>query len=200
MARYTGPKHKLSRREGVNLTGKVSQSLDRRIGIPPGSQGRRGRRRMSEYGIQLREKQKLKRIYGLLEKQFSNYVAEASRLPGNTEDVLVQLLESRLDNIVYRLGFTQTRAQARQYVSHGHVQVNGERITIPSYRVKEGDVVTLRPKLAQVEVVQAKLAEEDHTLDFVQRDKAQGKVLRMPTREEVSNPVDYALVIEFYSR
>lgn len=201
MARYTGPKHKLSRREGVNLTGKVSQSLDRRLNVPPGGINRRGRaRKMSEYGLQLREKQKLKRIYGLLEKQFSKYVEEAERLKGNTEDVLVRLLESRLDNIVYRLGFANTRSQARQYVSHGHVLVNGERVNIPSFRVKEGDVISLRPKLANLEIIKAKLTEEEPMIDFVKRTNEKGEVLRMPTRDEVANPVDYALVIEFYSR
>ncbi len=201
MARYTGPKHKLSRREGVNLTGKMSQSLDRRLTNPPGGINRRGRpRKMSEYGIQLREKQKLKRIYGLLEKQFSRYVDEASRLPGNTEELLVQLLESRLDNIVYRMGFANSRAQARQYVSHGHISVNDQKISIPSYRVKEGDVVSLRSKLADLDFIKTKLTEEESMTDFVKRTKDKGQVLRMPTRDEVANPVDYALVVEFYSR
>jgi small subunit ribosomal protein S4 len=200
MARYTGPKNKLSRREGVNLFGKMSQSLERRMSTPPGSQGRRGRRKVTEYGLQLREKQKLKRIYGLLEKQFSNYVTKASEDPGNTEEVLLQLLESRLDNIVYRMGFAHSRAQARQYVSHGHVQVNSKKTTIPSYKVKEGDVVTLRNKLAEVEVVKEKMNSDETVIEFVKRTKENGTVLRMPTRDEVANPVDYALVIEFYSR
>ncbi|HRN96564.1 MAG TPA: 30S ribosomal protein S4 [Candidatus Levybacteria bacterium] len=200
MARYTGPKHKLSRREGVNLSGKMSQSLERRLTTPPGSQGRRGRRKVTEYGIQLREKQKLKRIYGLLEKQFARYVEQASREKGNTEEVLLQFLESRLDNIVYRMGFAHSRSQARQYVSHGHVLVNDQKINIPSYKVKEGDVVALRSKLAMVEVVKEKLTADETIVDFVKRTKDTGKVLRMPTRDEVANPVDYALVIEFYSR
>jgi small subunit ribosomal protein S4 len=200
MARYTGPKNKLSRREGVNLFGKMSQSLERRLTTPPGSQGRRGRRKVTEYGLQLREKQKLKRIYGLLEKQFSNYVTKASEDPGNTEEVLLQLLESRLDNIVYRMGFAQSRAQSRQYVSHGHVLVNDSKITIPSYQVKEGDVISLRDKLANVEIVKEKMNSDESVIEFVKRTKEKGSVLRMPTRDEVANPVDYALVIEFYSR
>lgn len=200
MARYIGPKHKLSRREGVNLSGKMSQSLERRLSTPPGSQGRRGRRKITEYGIQLREKQKLKRIYGLLEKQFARYVEQASREQGNTEEVLLQLLESRLDNIVYRMGFAHSRAQARQYVSHGHVVVNDQKVNIPSYKVKEGDVVALRSKLAALDVVKEKMNSEDSIVEFVKRTQDKGKVLRMPTREEVANPVDYALVIEFYSR
>lgn len=202
MARYTGPKHKLSRREGVNLTGKMSQSLDRRLNVLPGSMGRRGRRaKSSEYGLQLREKQKLKRIYGLLEKQFARYVAEAERATGNTEDLLIQRLETRLDNIVYRLGFANSRHQARQYVSHGHVLVNGKKVNIPSYQVAEGDVVSLTPKMMQLEKIKEKLAEgDDLLLEFVQRKNGQGKLVRMPNRDEVANPVDYAFVIEFYSR
>jgi small subunit ribosomal protein S4 len=200
MARYTGPKHKQSRREGVNLSGKMSQSLERRLTTPPGSQGRRGRRKVTEYGIQLREKQKLKRIYGLLEKQFSKYIEQASREKGNTEEVLLQLLESRLDNIVYRMGFAHSRFQARQYVSHGHVLVNDAKVNIPSYRVQEGDVVSLRTKLASLDIVKDKLQADETVVDFVKRTNNKGKVLRMPTRDEVANPVDYALVIEFYSR
>lgn len=202
MARYTGPKHKLSRREGVNLTGKMSQSLERRLNVLPGSMGRRGRRaKTSEYGLQLREKQKLKRIYGLLEKQFARYVAEAERATGNTEDLLIQRLESRLDNVVYRLGFAQSRNQARQYVSHGHVLVNGNKVNIPSYRVAEGDVISLTPKMMQLEIIKEKVAEGDELLpEYVQRKNGQGKFVRMPNRDEVANPVDYAFVIEFYSR
>jgi small subunit ribosomal protein S4 len=155
---------------------------------------------MSEYGIQLREKQKLKRIYGLLEKQFARYIAEASRVRGNTEAVLLQILESRLDNVVYRIGFAQTRAQARQYVSHRHVLVNGQKQTIPSYRVKEGDIVSLDPKLMQLEIVKTKIETDEFLPDYVQRKNGKGKLLRLPNRDEVANPVDYALVIEFYSR
>src|SRR3989344_7019382 len=143
MGRYTGPKHKLARREGLNILEKTSQSLDRRINIPPGIHGKRRARKLSEYGMQLREKQKLKRIYGLMEKQFKKYVILAQKRKANTEDALVEHLEARLDNIIYRLGFGKTRAQARQMVAHRHVFVNGKKINIPSYAVREGDIITI---------------------------------------------------------
>jgi small subunit ribosomal protein S4 len=137
MARYTGPKHKLARREGVNILGKVSPSLDRRLNVLPGQKGRsRYRKKVSEYGMQLREKQKLKRIYGLLERQFSNYVAKAEKdKDTSTDEGLLRLLETRLDNVTFRLGFASTRSQARQYVTHGHIFVNGKKVNIPSYKV-----------------------------------------------------------------
>lgn len=197
MARYTGPKHRLSRQEGVNILGKTSNSLERRLNILPGIHGKKGRRKTSEYGLQLREKQKLRKIYGLLEKQFRNYVDLAQKKTGNTEDVLVQLLESRLDNVVYRLGFGKSRNQARQMVSHSHVFVNGKKVTIPSYAVSEGDVITLDPTMMKN---QEEREENATTLSFVVREAAAGKMVHTPDRSEVANPVDYQLVVEFYSR
>ena len=199
MARYTGPKHRLARREGVNILSKTSQSLDRRLNVIPGSHSKRRGRKLSEYGIQLREKQKLKRIYGLMEKQFAKYVSIAQTMKMNTEDALVQILESRLDNVVYRLGFAKSRTMARQLVGHRHILVNGQKINIPSYRVRETDEVALSPKLAQNEIL-AKDIEESQVLEFVKRAGAKGKLIRYPSREEIANPVDYQLVIEFYSR
>ncbi len=199
MARYTGPKHKLARREGINILGKTSPSLDRRINVIPGSHSKRRGRKLSEYGIQLREKQKLKRIYGLMEKQFSKYVKEAQKKKINTEDALVQLLETRLDNIVYRLGFAKTRPMARQLVSHRHVFVNGKRINIPSLNVKENDEITLSSKFATEELKEI-LEENKDILDFVKRSGFKGKLVKLPNKEEIANPVDYQLVIEFYSR
>lgn len=196
MARYTGPKHRLARLEGVNILEKTSNSLERRLNIIPGIHGKKGRRKTSEYGLQLREKQKLKRIYGLLEKQFRNYVFQAQKATGNTEDLLVTLLESRLDNVVYRSGLAKSRTHARQLVSHGHVLVNGKTVNIPSFAVKEGDVVTLDLKMAKF----LEQKEEYITLPFVERKNDAGKLLRAPKSEEVPNPVDYQLVIEFYSR
>jgi len=196
MARYTGPKHRLARLEGVNILEKTSNSLERRLNMIPGIHGKKGRRKTSEYGLQLREKQKLKRIYGLLEKQFRNYVFQAQKAKENTEDILVELLESRLDNVAYRAGLAKSRTHARQLVSHGHVLVNGKKINIPSYSVKEGDVVTLDPKMAKF----LEQKEEYITLPFVERKNDTGKLLRAPKSEEVPNPVDYQLVIEFYSR
>lgn len=198
MAKYIGPKHKLARREGMNIFGKTSQSLTRRLNVIPGSHSKR-RRKLSDFGIQLREKQKLKKIYGILEKQSKKYVVAASKAKENTEDVLVQLLERRLDNVVYRLGFAKSRFQSRQLVSHGHVLVNGKKINIPSYPVNEGDILTLSNKFFKTED-ERKILEETVTLPFVDRKDLTGKLLRMPNREDVQNPVDYQLVIEFYSR
>lgn len=200
MARYTGPKHRLARREGVNVLEKQSPSLDRKLNIPPGIHTRRGRRKPSEYGIQLREKQKLKKIYGLLEKQFRRYVDEAQRERGNTSERLVQLLESRLDNVVYRLGFAHSRFQSRQMVTHGHVQVNGKKVSIPSYQVHDGDIITLTSKMLQTVPIQEKIKEEIVVPDYLGRKQAVGTFLRVPNLDEVPNPVEYQLVIEFYSR
>lgn len=202
MAKYNGPKHKLARREGVNILGKTSQSLERRLNVIPGSHGKRRARKLSEYGVQLREKQKLKRIYGLAEKQFRNYVEKAQRKPINTEDALIQLLETRLDNIIYRLGFSKSRAGARQMVSHGHVYVNGDKINIPSFVVKEGDGLTISKKF-QTEELKLRLEDEtqkQNQLDFVAREDLSGKLVKLPTKEDVANPVNYQLVVEFYSR
>ena len=199
MARYTGPKHKQARREGINILSKTSASLERRINVIPGSHGKKRARKLSEFGLQLREKQKLKRIYGLLEKQFKKYIVEAQRRKINTEDALVQILETRLDNVVYRLGFGKTRPQARQMVSHRHVMVNGKKINIPSYTVGEGDKITITPKF-QNEEIKARLEEGVEVPEFVTRQDLEGKLVRLPTREDVSNPVNYQLVIEFYSR
>lgn len=196
MARYTGPKHKLARIEGINILEKTSASLDRRLTVTPGVVGRNRRRKASEYGLQLREKQKLKRIYGLLEKQFRKYVTQAQVKTGNTEDVLVQLLETRLDNMVYRMGFANSRNQARQLVSHKHVFVNGKKVNIPSFKVSLDDKITFDPKIIAGHVEK----EDILTLPFVTRTTDSGKLLRLPESADVPNPVDYQLVIEFYSR
>ena len=202
MARYTGPKHKLARREGVNILEKASGSLERRLNILPGIQSRRGgRRKPSEYGLQLREKQKLKRSYGLLEKQFRKYVEMAQASRENTDEMLIQLLEGRLDNVVYRLGFANSRNQARQFVSHGHVLVDGKKVTIPSYNVKIGEKVSLDKKLLKNEVLKLHVEETAaNVLPYLERKDIVGKLSRKPMREEVPNPADYQLVIEFYSR
>lgn len=200
MARYTGPKHRIARREGVNILEKTSRSLDRRLNIPPGIHGKKGRRKTSEYGIQLREKQKLKRTYGLLEKQFRKYVLKAEKMRENSIEGLIQLLETRLDNVVYRLGFAKSRAQARQTVSHGHVLVNSKKVNIPSYGVKAGDTIMLTPRLLKQEGVKQMVSEGREVLPFLEREKGIGRLIRAPHKEEVANPVDYQLVIEFYSR
>ena len=198
MGRYTGPKHKLARREGINIFGKTSQSLERRINVPPGVHGKRRARKLSEFGVQLREKQKLKRIYGLMERQFKKYILEAQRKKINTEDALVQLLETRLDNVVYRLGFGKSRPMARQMVSHRHILVNGRKVNIPSYRILEGDTIALSEKFKIDDAEEDK--NEPEVPAYLVRENMEGKLIRVPTREDVSNPVDYQLVIEFYSR
>lgn len=199
MARYTGPKHKLARREGINIFGKASQSLDRRINIVPGAHGKRRGRKLSDFGIQLREKQKLKRIYGLLERQFKKYVLKAQKKKTNTEEALIQILESRLDNIVYKLGFGKSRSHARQLVSHRHILVNGKKVNIPSYVVQEGDTIGISPKLHNEEL-KARLEESKEIPSFLKRTDTQGKLIRLPTKEDIANPINYQLVIEFYMR
>ncbi len=201
MARFTGPKHKLARREGVNILDKQSVSLQRRLNIPPGQHGRKRKKRLSEFGSQLREKQKAKITYGVLEKQFSNLVKKVSRQRGETGEMLLGLLETRLDNIVYRLGFTNTRSQARQYVSHGHILVNDKKVNIPSYQVKVDDVVTVSDSLKKNSQVIKSLDKEDKsTLPFIKRQGMSGKLLRLPKREDIDTLFDLQPIIEYYSR
>ncbi len=200
MARYTGPKHRLARREGVNILDKESRSLARRLNIPPGIHGKKRKRALSEFGQQLREKQKAKTMYGVMEKQFKNLVEKLQARKGETGELLISLLETRLDNLVYRLGFAKTRYQARQYVSHGHVVVNEKKMTIPSYQVKEGEVISLSDKLQKNLVVTELLKEEKQMLAYITREKNTGKLLRMPTRQDVQVPFDTQLIIEYYSR
>jgi small subunit ribosomal protein S4 len=196
MGRYTGPKHKLARREGVNILDKTSNSLQRRLNIPPGMHGRKRKRRLSEYGQQLREKQKAKFTYGLMEKQFKKTFQQVEKKKGATDENFVALLETRLDNMVYRLGFAKTRYMARQIVSHGHVLVNGKKLNIPSYQVTLNDLITLSPKMHKTlgEI------EEDQILPFLKREGTAGKLLRMPKKEDLTLPFDPQLIIEYYSR
>lgn len=200
MARYTGPKHKLARREGVNILDKTSPSLLRRLNIPPGMHGAKRKKQSSEFRLQLREKQKAKAVYGLLEKQFSRLVHAVQRRKGETDKLLVTMLETRLDTVVYRLGFAKTRFAARQLVAHGHVAVNGKRITIPSYQVKPDDVVSISLKMQQNPHVVKTIEEKKETLPFLERKGTSGRLLRLPTREDVEVPFDTRLIIEYYSR
>ncbi len=203
MARYTGSKHKLSRREGVNLTGTRSRSLDRRLNVQPGGRRRMPQRRVSEYGRQLREKQKLKRYFGMLEKQFRNTFEDAQRSKDPTGDALLKLLESRLDNVVYRLGFTPTSPMARQIVNHGHVLVNEKRVTIPSYRVKPGDSIKLRSKAQQIPSVIEALEDSSNRIpSWLSREgnSASGRMVSEPNPEEFTIPVDVEQIIAFYAR
>ena len=207
MARYLGPKAKLSRREGTDL---FLKSARRPIGdkskfdSKPGQHGRTSGARTSDYGVQLREKQKVKRMYGVLERQFRRYFAEAERRKGNTGSNLLALLESRLDNVVYRMGFGSTRAEARQLVSHKALTVNGQVVNIPSYSVKAGDIVALRDKSkTQLRVTEAlKLAQSIGLADWVAVDasKMEGTFKKAPDRDQFGAEIKEALIVELYSR
>ena len=200
MARYTGPKHKQARREGVNLLEKNSASLLRRLNVPPGVHGKKGKRRPSEYGQQLREKQKAKVMYGLLEKQFRKLVDTASEQTGDTEELLLSLLERRLDNIVYRLGLAKSRNMSRQFVSHGHVTVNGARMSIPSYNVKVGDVIALDAIIVKNPDVIAVMEEKPEVMSFLKQKGPAGTMTRIPTAEDIQVPFSTRQIIEYYSR
>jgi small subunit ribosomal protein S4 len=200
MARYTGPKHKLARREGVNVLDKTSNSLLRRLNVPPGVHGHKRKRRLSEYGQQLREKQKAKATYGILEKQFRRMVDTVSTQKGDTGELLISLLETRLDNMVYRLGFAKTRYMGRQLVGHGHVLINGKKVSIPSYPVQEGDVITLSNKMQKNPQVLALFEEQQTILPYLDKKGLAGKLVRMPKREDVEVPFSTQQIIEYYSR
>ncbi|OGH37898.1 MAG: 30S ribosomal protein S4 [Candidatus Levybacteria bacterium RIFCSPLOWO2_01_FULL_38_21] len=201
MARYTGPKHRLARREGINILDKNSASLKRRLNIPPGEHGRKRHRRLSDYGLQLREKQKVKATYGILEKQFKRLINSASLKKGDTGEILMSLLETRLDNIVYRLGFAKTRAMARQLVSHRHVFVNGKKVNIPSYTVKIDDVISLSSKIKESTNVLKILEEKNNEmLPFLERKGDIGKLVKSPKKEDLQVPFNLQLIIEYYSR
>ncbi len=207
MARYIGPKAKLSRREGTDLFLKSARrSLDSKCKLDskPGQHGRTSGQRTSDYGNQLREKQKVKRMYGLLERQFRRYFAEADRRKGNTGETLLKLLESRLDNVIYRMGFGSTRAEARQLVSHKAFTVNGNVVNIASFQVKPGDVVTVRDKAKkQVRIMEAlSLAEQSGMPSWVAVDakKMEGTFKSLPDRSEIAADVNESLIVELYSR
>jgi small subunit ribosomal protein S4 len=200
MARYTGPKHRLCRREGVRMCNAAKCPLDKKGAQAPGQHGKKMSRRQSDFGKQLREKQKTKRMYGLMERQFHNYYVDAARTPGNTGIRLLQILESRLDNIVYRSGFIATRPAARQLVSHGHVLIDGKKVDIPSYQLKPGQTVTLKTKALTNEQIKKHLEEKATVPSWLKRKAAVVKMDRLPTREEIDSGINEQLIIEFYSR
>ena len=207
MARYLGPKAKLSRREGTDLFLKSacrSISDKAKFDSKPGQHGRTSGQRTSDYGLQLREKQKVKRMYGVLEKQFRRYFEEADRRKGNTGANLLFLLESRLDNVVYRMGFGSTRAEARQLVSHKAVTVNGQPVNIPSYQLKAGDVVAVREKSKkQARIGEAlQLAGQVGFPGWVEVsvDKVEGTFKKTPDRDEFAADINESLIVELYSR
>lgn len=210
MARYRGPVCRLERRIGKNLHLKGERSINgkhplEKRNYPPGQHGQ-ARTKLSTYGVQLREKQTLKYIYGVLERQFRRYFARADRFKGVTGTVLLQLLESRLDNVVYRAGFASTRAQARQFVRHNHIEVNGKKVNIPSYHVRPGDVVRVREKSRNVKLVKEGLSLLERKggrksfLEYNEEDFSV-KFLNVPSREELDDiDVNEQLVVELYSR
>ncbi len=206
MARYLGPKSKLSRREGMDLFLKsTARALESKCNLekPPGQHGAR-RPRLSDYGLQLREKQKLRRIYGVLERQFVNYYKEAARRKGATGENLLRLLECRLDNVVYRMGFGSTRAEARQLVSHRAIIVNGQRVNIASYQIKPDDVVAIHEKSRTQTRVQysLQLAQSHGFVDWVDVDagKMAGVFKRVPDRGDLPSDINESLVVELYSK
>jgi len=201
MARYTGPKTKIARKFGEPIFGpdKVLSKKN----FPPGQHGANKRRKTSEYGVQLREKQKAKYTYGVLERQFHNLFEKATRIKGITGEILLQLLESRLDNVVYRLGIAPTRAAARQIVLHRHVTVNGDVVNVPSYQVKPGDVVAVREKAKSLEVIADSLAGFNHSkYPWIEWDEAAkaGKFLHVPAREDIPETIKEQLIVELYSK
>lgn len=206
MARYTGPKNRLARREGVDLGlktlgSKAHASLLRRLAIRPGQHGPKGKRKLSEYGEQLREKQKAKNMYGVLERQFRRYFAMAKKWKGNTGDKLIEFLERRLDNVVYRLSLSPTRASARQLVSHGHVTINGKKVTIPSYQVIANQVITIKSKGMEIPAIKKSLDTTDVRLPaWLVRQGPVGQVSRLPERADVTEDISEQLIVEFYSR
>ena len=201
MARYTGPKSKIARKFGEPIFGE-DKVLAKRTN-PPGQHGANRRRKLSEYGTQLREKQKAKYTYGVLERQFRNLFDKASRSKGVTGEVLLQLLEARLDNVVYRLGIAKTRAAARQLVLHRHITVNGNVVNIPSYSVTPGEFVAVREKSKSLEVVQDSLAGFNHSkypwIEWDENVKG-GKMLNLPQREDIPENIKEQLIVELYSK
>jgi small subunit ribosomal protein S4 len=206
MARSTDAKCKKCRREGMKLFLKGERCLTEKCGVerrayPPGQHGR-GRIKQSEYLLQLREKQKARRYYGVLEKQFANYYDKASRKQGITGENLLRMLETRLDNVVYRLGFAASRAQARQLVRHGHFHVNGRRVNIPSFHVRPNDLVNIRPNSSAEAVIRdaTDLTSSVASWLLADHDNLPGKVLRLPERVEIDTPVQEQLIVELYSK
>lgn len=205
--RYTGPKNRISRREGTDLGlktlgSKAQAQLLRKMGVLPGQHGVKGRRKVSEHGIQLREKQKLRYMYGVTEKQLKNYFTAAAKRKGNTATHLTQSLENRLDNVVYRLGFAPTRAASRQLVSHKHITVNNKVVGIPSYSVRIGDVIGFAlESSSKIPFIEKSLSNKDTTVpQWIDRKAISGKVLDLPHTDEIEKNVNLRLIVEYYSR
>ncbi len=206
MSRYTGPKCRLCRREKVKLFLKGDRCfsancpIEKKGAVPPGQHGLKSSRRQSDYGKQLREKQKTKRIYGLTESHLKNYFKKAIKVRQTTGEFLLQMLESRLDNIFYRLGFVSSRNLARQLVTHRHVLIDGKKVNIPSYQLKPGQVVSLDKKALDLPEVKKSLAEKTKLPDWLKKKAAVGQMVRLPKRDEIEGDIDEQLIVEFYSR
>lgn len=201
MGRYTGPKNKLSRREGYDVFSKSSPRLDQKLKQVPGEAGTKRRSRLSAYGLQLREKQKVKRIYGLREKQFRKVYALAEKQTElTTGEALLQLLEQRLDNVVFRLGMARSRPQARQFVVHGKVLVDGQPVKSPSYRIQKGQSVTLIDEFFTSGYIQAILKDAHSLPEWLEVKNKAGHVTKLPSRDQVEQGINEELIIAFYSR
>jgi len=206
MARYLDAKCRLCRREGTKLFLKGERCyspkcpVERKGALPPGQHGQKGRRKISAYGLQLREKQKAKRIYGVLERQFRRYFGIALKKRGATGETLLVLLETRLDNILYRLGFVFSRSIARQVISHNHVLVNGKKINISSANLKPNDTISLSTKALEMPVVKKSLEAKIKPSVWLEKKAAVGKVIRLPKREEIDTDINEQLIVEYYSR
>ncbi len=199
MAKYIGPKDRLSRRENFDLFNAGAKLT--RLNVPPGVHGPKGTRGTSQYGRQLREKQKVKRLYGIMEAQFRRYVDDAFRKKGNTGETLLGSLERRLDNAVFRLGFAPSRPASRQLVSHRHVLVNGKKVNIPSYKLSVGDVISLDGKAIAIPEIKKVFDQKDFKVaGWLERKAAAGKVTRDPKREDITEPISEQDIVEFYSR
>lgn len=198
MARYTGPRYKIARRLGISLDGT---GKDIKRNYPPGQHGQ-ARRKLSEYGIQLQEKQKLRHMYGMNEKPFRKVFTQASKMAGVAGTNFMILLESRLDNLVYRLGFAATRPAARQLTVHGHITVNGKKVDVPSYRVQPGDVIGVREKSKNLQIVKDSLEARTYLPNYLSYNDAalEGTYLRHPERDELPSEINETLIVEFYSR
>ncbi|MBB5148086.1 MULTISPECIES: 30S ribosomal protein S4 [Ureibacillus] len=200
MSRYTGPSWKISRRLGISLSG-TGKELERRP-YAPGQHGPTQRKKLTEYGLQLQEKQKLRHMYGMNERQFKNLFVKAGKMKGVHGENFMILLESRLDNLVYRLGLARTRRAARQLVNHGHVTVDGQRVDIPSYSVKPGQVISLREKSKNLQVVNEAIEANNFVPEYLTFDaeKKEGTYVRYPERSELPSEINESLIVEFYSR
>ncbi len=201
MARYTGPRNKLARQIGEDL-GLKSNALKtaRRVAVRPGQHGAKGRRKLSDYAVQLKEKQKLKYTYGILEKHLRRQYAAATNSTTSTGETLLSYLERRLDNVVYRMGWAPTRAAARQIVSHGHVTVNNKKMDVPSYQVKVNDVLSLDTDAANIPYVAALISDEVPAAAWLSKKATVGKIERLPERADIAENIQVQLVVEYYSR